>query len=258
MIEKIHIAALRNSEFSQFINDVLSIVGKHTPAALQVEKQANQLRRVIKEADALFKVKTGFKGTEKLAELDQRRDKTITGITQIANGMINHPKKAMAQHAEALHKHLKRYGGGAVARENYAAETAIIKSILKDWAAQADLKAAIKALGLEEWQTALESENNAFNEQYLLRNTEMSDASPDTLRTKRLEAAEAYINLQKHVNARFILEDGAEPFGKAVKEINALIGQYTNLLASRKGRSDAGEEEETEDLAMAQETTAAE
>ncbi|MEQ8535803.1 MAG: DUF6261 family protein, partial [Imperialibacter sp.] len=135
---------------------------------------------------------------------------------------------------------------GAVARENYAAETAIIKSILKDWAAQADLKAAVKALGLEEWQTALESENNAFNEQYLLRNTEMSDASPDTLRTKRLEAAEAYINLQKHINARFILEDGAEPFGKAVKEVNALIGQYTNLLASRKGRSDAGEEEEEE------------
>ncbi len=246
MIEKLYVQNLRNSEFSQFMNDVLSIVGKHTPAALQVEKQANQLRRVVKEADALFKVKTGFKGTEKLAELDQRRDKTISGLTQIAFGMINHPKKAMAQHAETLHKHLKRYGGGAVARENYASETAIIKSILKDWASEPDLKAAIKALGLEEWQTSLEAENNAFNEQYLLRNTEMSTASPDTLRTKRLEAVAAYNTLCNHLNSHFILQDGDEPFGKAVKEFNTLIGQYGNLLAGRKGRSDAEEEEAVE------------
>jgi hypothetical protein len=251
MIDKIHIAALRNSEFSQFINDVLSIVGKQSAAALLVEKQANQLRRVIKEADALFKAKTGFKGTEKLAELDQRRDKTITGLTQIAQGMTNHPKKASAQHAETLFKHLKRYGGGgAVARENYAAETAIIKSILKDWAEQADLKAAIKALGLEEWQAALESENNAFNQQYLLRNTEMSDASPDTMRTRRREVVDAYNTLCNHLNSHFILNDGAEPFGRAVKEVNALIAQYSNLLAGRKGRSETADEEQEASMVL--------
>ncbi|MEQ8683862.1 MAG: hypothetical protein RIF36_22520 [Imperialibacter sp.] len=40
--------------------------------------------------------------------------------------------------------------------------------------------------------------------------------------------------------------------------ITNIGSEFICLLASRKGRSDAGEEEETEDLAMAQETTAAE
>lgn len=238
MFEKIHLSSLRNSEFSQFSNDVLGVIARNNPAALKVEKQEAGLRTLSKQADALFKTKKGFDTTEELIALDARRDKCITGISLNVHSLTYHFDEEVVQHAQILSKHLKHYGAGAIARENYVSETAHIKAVLKDWETKPELKAAIKKLQLEGWKTALETDNNAFNELYLERNAEMGAASTDTLREKRIEVGDAFYALCNHISAYHILKDGADPYGKTVKELNALIGQYNALLAGRKGKAD--------------------
>jgi hypothetical protein len=58
---------------------------------------------------------------------------------------------------------------------------------------------------------------------------------PDTIKEKRQEAATAYHTLRDFINRHYTLARAAEPYKKAVTELKALITQYNNLLAGRKG-----------------------
>ena len=229
MIDKVHINSLPNSDFSKFMNEVLDIAAKNDPATLKVQKQEEKLRAIMGQADEMFQAREGFKMAEKLAMLDMRRDRAITGITTYVNALTYHFDESTVRHAEKLHKHLEDYGGEAIARENYAGETASIRNILRDWETKPTLKVAVTALKLEDWAKALETDNDAFDEQYQTRTGEAPAPSPDALRTKRLEAITAYYELCEHIAAYHVVKKGAEPFSKTVKELNALVRRYNNL-----------------------------
>ncbi|WP_416865243.1 MAG: DUF6261 family protein [Imperialibacter sp.] len=249
MIEGISLKTLRNSEFSQFMSDVLTIVSNNKPTALKVEAEHAALAAVLGEINAIFKAKRGFATTEELEELDARRDKTITGLGLLVNAQTYHPSATIRRYAELLNGHLKNYGGN-IARQNYASETAIINNILTEWASKSDLSEAAAALQLSDWTTDLKEANTAFNEKYLQRNTEMSSVSADTLKDKRNTAAEAYYELRDLIVAYHTIKKGAEPFSKTVKELNALVGQYNHMRSGRKGKGDDPSEDQLEAVAQ--------
>jgi len=242
MIEKIHVNSLRNSEFSQFVRNVLSIVDHHGPEALNVAENAAALETAMDSADALFKARRGFEGTEELVRLDARRDRAITGLNLHLAAQAYHYDEAIVTNANLLAGHLKHYGGSAIARENYASETAIIRNMVQEIDVKPALSGAVTALQLSQWVAELEAANEAFDEQYLARNTEMSTASNDNLRNRRLEAAEAYSRLVELIGAYYVVQRGAEPFAAAVAELNTLIGQYNVLLGVRRSRTDFDDE----------------
>jgi hypothetical protein len=231
MIDKVHINSLPNSDFSKFMNEALGIVANNDPAALKVQKQEEKLRKIVTQADSMFKIKEELKDTENLALLDLRRDRAITGIIMYVNALTNHFDESTVRSAEKLSHHLQDCGGEAIARENYASETTSIRKLLKDRETKPVLKTAVAALKLEDWAKALEAYNNAFDDQHQARSGEVSAASPDAIRTKRLEAITAYYELCEHIAAYYVVKKGAEPFSKTVKELNVLIKRYNNLPA---------------------------
>lgn len=248
MVDKIHLKSLRNSEFSQFLNDILKIVFRNDPAALKVIEEYGKLDNASKEVESLFKVQKKLDGTEELVALDNRRDKAATGIVSFVQSHLNHFDESKQQHARILFEHLERYGGASIARENYVSETAIIKNLVNDWITKADLKVAIEGLQLTEWRDELESANNAFHEKYIDRAEKMGEASPATLYDKRTEATQHYFDLRDHIEAFSVIKKGADPYGKTIKQLNAVIGQYNTLLNARKARKDQNGEGETPDL----------
>ncbi len=242
-MENINLYALRNPEFYQFASDVLAIVSSTNATAMQVADQHQKLKSVFDEMTPLFKLRKGFATTEEVEALDGHRDRTITGLAAIVNGNTYHYDEAMRKHAEKLSENLKLYGNGSIARENYVSETAIISNLVNDWNTKPELAAAVTALSLDGWKTKLDEANKAFNEAFLTRNAEKSAASPEKLKQKRQEAMVAWYELRDHISAHNLLKKGAEPYGKTVKDLEALVAQYAQLIKNRKGRNGSAEEE---------------
>jgi len=234
MINAIDLRNLRNSEFLQFSNDFLGLVLLNDPRALKVQPQYDNLKAAANTIEALFKADRGSLMTDELVALDLRRDTAITGITGYVQSLTYHFKEDIRTQASALAANLANYDAG-VAKQNYQSETAIINSILTDWTEKPALKAAVAALNIADWQAELADANTAFNAKYLARTQEMGAASPDTIKEKRQETTLAYYTLRDFINSYYTLNEGAEPYHKTVNELNALISQYNNLLAGRKG-----------------------
>jgi len=58
-------------------------------------------------------------------------------------------------------------------------------------------------------------------------------ANPSTILEKRLASVQLYYALRDRLAAHHNINDGANPWGKTVNELNALIDQYNVLLAGR-------------------------
>ena len=237
MISKIPLQELRNSEFLQFSTDTLGIVSLNDPNTLQVLTQFDALTISKTELEGLFKKEQGSQITDEIVKLDALRDSLINGISAVVLGNTYHFDTTMQGYASVLEANLSIYGAG-IARENYQSETAIINNILNDWSTQPDLITAVAALGLDAWVAQLEAANTSFNAKYLERTQELGAVSSDTLKSKRLETANAYYELRDFIDSYFTINKGVAPFDKVTNELNALIDQYNKLLISRKSGGD--------------------
>lgn len=232
MITGITLQNLRNSEFLQFIKDVLGIVSLNNPATLLVTDEYNALVTSADAVSGLFKNELSNPITAEIELLDERRDAAINGLYYATLAFTYHFDATLNKQATLLANNLALYGTG-IAKDNYQSETATLNSIISDWTNKPELAAAVTALGLTAWKAELEAANTAFNAKYLARTQDLGAASPDTMKAKRLEAATAYYSLRDNINAHFIIKKGAEPFAKASNELNALVSQYNALLAGR-------------------------
>jgi hypothetical protein len=234
MINSITLSALRNAEFLQFSKDALSIVQLNDPAALSVAAPYATFKAVTDTIEDLFKTDRGNPITADLEALDLRRDNALTGITLFVQSQVYHFAPTTNAAANILTNHLAVFGVG-IAKENYQSETAIITSITNDLATKPELVGAVAALGIASWVTELDTANAAFNAQYLARTQQLATVSPDTIKAKRLEAANAWYKLRAKLEAYYEINEGAQPFAKATNELNALIDQYNTLINGRKG-----------------------
>ena len=232
MIKGLNLAALRNGEFLQFCKDSAGIVLLNDPAALQVTNEYQAFTAATAVVSDLFKTDQSNPITEEVQALDLRRDNAITGIAFALQGFSLHFDATIAAAASLLNNNLAIYGPG-IARDNYQSETATLNNIINDWKNKPNMAAAIAALGIQDWAAELEAANTDFNTKYLARTQSIATASPDTMKAKRLETANAYYTLRDNIDAYFTIKKGAAPFDKVTNELNALVDQYNSLLNGR-------------------------
>ncbi|MGG9972764.1 DUF6261 family protein [Ferruginibacter sp. SUN002] len=232
MINAIDLQKLRNGEYSQFIQDVISITNQNNPAAMQVEPQLTALSAVAAEIEALFRTPIGSAITTELENLDLLRDNAIRGIISIVRGSTYSEDTVVKNHATVLDTHLALFGKD-IAADSYQSETSSIRNIIDDWNTKPELTAAINALNLQSWKTNLETANNNFSDKYIARAVELGSDTTESIKLKRVQANEAYYKLRDNIDARYIITDGAEPYKTAVASINGLISYYNDLLARR-------------------------
>jgi hypothetical protein len=238
MINKTTLRSLRNAEFIQFISDVLTILAKNEPQVLLVLAQFNALQAELATMEALFKKEEGSPLTDELIDLDSVRDNHIVGMATMVLAYSYHFDAALKTHGQTLQAHLAPYGSASeIARENYQSETAIINNLISDWNTKPELAAAIAALNLTDWKNLLQTANTSFNEKYLARTQQQGNAPTETVWCRRPLAMEAYDKLIKKLNAQSNVNDGVDPWGKAVNEVSALEENYTTLVANRKSVS---------------------
>lgn len=242
------LARYRNSEFLQYMKDVLELVNANDVDTLQITTQRDTFATIITQMDNLFKQEQGSGITQELIVLDNRRDRAFMGIKATLEALHYHYDKQQQLAARSLLFNLNNYGTN-IPRMNYQAETAIIDSMVADWETETDLSAALTVVKINNWVAELKAANNAFNERYLARISE-SAANPATSFTAVREVAtNAYKTLVAHITAHATL--GSNPLHKELtNEFSTLAKQYNQTINVRTGTSSeeqvAVEEENTD------------
>src|SRR5665648_517447 len=90
MINAIELAKLRHSEFLQFVTNFSELVENNNPSELNVLKQHNDFKVAISIFEPLFKKERVNAITQQLILLDERRDKSFTGLNAVINGYLYH------------------------------------------------------------------------------------------------------------------------------------------------------------------------
>ena len=232
IIQYIHLKHLRNTEFIQFIKDVLDIISANDPIALKVDSQYNNLEQLLDGLETLFRTGHRSRTTGELKELDFRRDTAINGISALISGYRRSADETESNHAKLLADNLALYRH-SIARESYQGETADLNKVIDDWFVKPGLKAAVTALNLDVWMTELYDVNTKFNERYMARVKEIGSLPQGNIKVKRVEALTAFYTLRERLDACYTFNEGAEPFASAVNTINALVERYNALLAKR-------------------------
>ena len=234
----------RNSEFVQFIKNILSIVSSHDPEVLNVKNVYDELSALGTQISELYRPETGSDITQEIQELDERRDRAFTGIYRFVDAFSYHydpDKKAAAQR---LYDAILLFGGG-IARLNYQAETSTIDGILNKFRTESDLAEAVTKLeGLSDWLNELEEANKLFDEAYLRRVKEEAAKPEVKMADLRKEIIGVYRALLQHLEANAIVS-GSEVYNQVAKEINEVIEKYNRVVESRTS-STSGTEEEVE------------
>lgn len=244
MINRIDLSKLRNAEYAQLMQDVLGITEKNYPEAMRVEDSFNALLQATEDMEGIFKLPSGSAITAELENLDLLRANTLRGIQSIVRGHAYSQDADIKNHAQMLDAHLGQFGSSITAN-SYQGETNSIRNIIADWNTQPGLTAAVKALGLEDWQKALEDANNSFSDKYFARAVELGTNYAESFKAKRLHANLAYYALREEINAFYTITRGSEPYKTVVETINGLLSFYNVVLARRAG-SNAGPEAATD------------
>ncbi len=237
MINSIDLRNLRNGEYSQLMQDILNITRDNDPVLMKVQAQFTALEAVAAEVESLFKVPTGSVITAELERLDILRDNALKGIIYAIRSNTYSEDPVIKKHADTLEMHLDLFGKD-ITIDSYQSETSSIRNIIADWDAQPDLKVALNALNLHNWRVALETANTTFAEYYLMRAKQQGFNVTESLKTKRIQANEAYYALRDILNAYYVIEKGAEPYKSVVAYINGLLTNYNKLLSRRQGSGD--------------------
>ena len=231
MITAIDLVRLRNAEFLQFGATFSGLIVANNPTVLNVETQHTTFKLKLDEMAELFMLEKASPLTQELLLLDERRDKAIAGLTALVNSLCSHYDAAVARAAALLVDNLNLYGSG-VARLNTQAETSSINGIINDWETKPELVTACSLLGQAGWLAELKTANQLFEQKYILRTQAYGAANPNTLKSKREEVMGAYYELRNFIEAYSVINPGAT-YEKLINELNALVGQYIELLNSR-------------------------
>lgn len=227
MIKKVRNFMLRNSEFLQFMFDVISICLKHKAKTTDIQTQVTALNTSVTNLASVFKVEQGSILSKTLHDLDLRRDNCFIGTCQLINSHLRSPIALMQNAATLLENNIEKYGHN-IAELNYPAETSTINSILKDWENDSRLTSATELLNLAPWINELQTTNQEFNNIFMNRVEETNQKpSLKTIEARKVTTA-AYRTLVQHIDARALLASD-NSYEALVGELNVLIVKYNRV-----------------------------
>lgn len=222
---------LRNEEHFQFQTEFNDLVIRFTPETLGIEfAYAAYEPLYINEKMALDVIRKNNL-TPEISTADHTRDSTYRGFCDTIKGAQNHFLPAKQEAANRIEIAIEHYGN--INGKTYDEQTAAINSLVEDL--NEDFTEDIATLGIGEWITELQANNDHFEE--LMDERYSAEANKTELKMKdvRLEVDAAYRTITERIYAWGIV-NGEETYAPFVKELNKRIERYNNTLSLRQGR----------------------
>jgi hypothetical protein len=244
-IDKFAMTELRNEEHFRFHTDVVVLIdGDGTPheegegdgrlytaVTLGIEQDFDAYLIAHNKEDVALELIRKSATTEKIAEADTTRDITVRGLTDSVRTSLQHFNADKREAARQLKVVLDHYGNLAI--KGYAEETASIYNLLQEL--NDNYAAEIALLGIGDWVAQLDADNTAFQTLLDARFAEVAGKTDLRMKEVRKEIDAIYRKITDRIAAQMLL-NGEAPFIPFVRDLNARIAFYANVIAQRKGR----------------------
>jgi hypothetical protein len=230
-IKKIVLVHLPNEEHFDFSTEFRDLIIRFNPTQLNVADVFNNLYLPVyaQEDEAfMFIRKSSF--TIKLSDYDDRRDRSVIGITRLVKASTYHFRPEIADAANRINILLESYGN--VAQKSYDKETADITNLVNEF--RGTYANDVEILNFREWVDEMDAANQDFDALRKERYTEAAQKTELRMKTVRQETDRVYGVITGQINARMTIE-GEEKYLPFVKELNLRIDHYKSRIAQRKG-----------------------
>lgn len=229
--KRFRIETLRNEEYFQFYSEFKALVEQYTPEALNIENLFITFTGLYSDMDEAMDIIRKSDSTEKISNADIERDGTFRGFADAVKSAYNHFNKDKQEAAKRLQIIFDHYGN--IARKPYDEETASIYNFLQEINTR---QADIALLGLSDWITQLEMENNNFDALMKTRYEESASKTNLKMKQVRAEADRCYRDILDRIDA-LITINGETAYAPFMEALNVRIERYENLLAQRRGKA---------------------
>ncbi|MDR1199794.1 MAG: DUF6261 family protein [Prevotellaceae bacterium] len=230
-IIRINLQRLKNETHVQFNENINAVFVKYNPQTLNIKALYDLYKAAFdNEIEALDFIRKS-ELTTKIANQDHRRDTIYRGFVETIKGEIHHFDQEHVEAAELLYEVCKHYGN--IARKTLDDETAAIDDLLRELDSNGN-KSLVELLGLADWLDQLEVENNRFKQLMLDRYAETSQRPAIRMCDARTLVDRCLRLIFDRIDA-LALVNGITAFESFIKELNAVIERYKNLIARGKG-----------------------
>ncbi len=244
-IIRVNLKQLWNSEYSIFVNQLVSIITKYQPELLHLKKVFEKLIAFLPDLVKIKAQELSNALSIQLYDLDVERDTLINYIIKQVNNMSKLNLPTIAPHVVVLNRFLDIHGRD-IATANYNAETQRLNNLLADYHAKTDVKNAVIALNLLLIFEQLELINTSFANLFLQRTEDIASVEKVNARTIRKECDKAILDFIEGFEFCSTEYDTLD-YQTPAKEMNDLINYYKSQLKARATRRVNGKEVHTED-----------
>ncbi len=239
MIKSALLRSYRIQEFSQFMRNVLMIVGQHNPDKLKIKALYNALNLQHKKLQEAYKQNPVGDATPQLSNLDKRRDQALICLQKVSKGYFYHDNEKKVAASKQISTCIAKYGS-RLYQLNYGAETAALKNLVRDLQTNPACMAALQELHLTDVVDVISQANTEFEALFVQRLEKFSQY--DTSKELALPVTEAYRTLLQHVEAHATLTP-SEGYTSLIGHMNENIDHFNKIVARRKSM---GEPDETD------------
>jgi hypothetical protein len=170
--------------------------------------------------------------TQKLADLDLRIDRDVSGIKAAVNAALYSLTPAVVEAAHQLQARLKEFGD--IKTKSYEEESAAIEVLLNDFMGAYSSQATL--LGLTSWIADLQAAESEFAALFSQRNAELSNRPKERLKDVRRQIEQLYYQITGVVDANIVL-NGEATCGEFVRQLNEQV-KYFNEHSHHQTKHD--------------------
>lgn len=230
MIKSTNLKNLRILDFFQVVSNITAHVQKYDLDTLKLKDVAANLKTALSDLDDALKPLRISADTQKLNELDARRDRALVGLRAFLKSFSHFPDAAKTNAANKLKAELDKYGKSPQTlplRE----ETALIQNALQDFAKPGNT-AYVAELAADGWVAELQTANTEFETLYNSRTQETAAIEVGKTKVERQKTQEALSLFIQTINARMLL-DGETPYKALADELNFEITRAKTAYKSK-------------------------
>jgi hypothetical protein len=236
---------LTNTEFFEFLKQLVAILTKYDTTKLKIKTVADALAAIFASLQAALDKEKSNQLTKMLNELDHKRDILIGAFVRYLDVMTDFPDAAVAAHATSLLQYIDGFSSN-IAKENQLAETTILTNITDGLVTNPARNAALLAVNGLPWVTAIKAVNDNYSTQYGNRiSDDSSNKQIETFTAARKKAVTAYGALINLLQSRYntAKEDNLDIslYETTIGDINTLITKVNILAVTSKPNDKGGE-----------------